>query len=120
MPLKRTTLFLRDFELSMDIGVHAFEIGRPQRVLVDVEMEVMPDLPFERDELAGVIDYDFLRGEIAAVAASHRFNTQEAFCAEILARVLKRDHVKRAVVTTRKPDVYDDAAAVGCRMEGEK
>jgi dihydroneopterin aldolase len=120
MAVKRATLFLRDFELAMDIGIHAFEIGRPQRVLVDVEMDVAPTLAFERDDLAGVIDYDFLRGEIAAVAASRRFNTQEAFCAEILARVLMRDNVTRAVVTTRKPDVYDDAAAVGCRMEGEK
>ncbi len=52
MKITRTTqLYLERLELVILIGIHDFEQTRPQRVHVDVEMEVDPsDWPSPRSE----------------------------------------------------------------------
>ncbi len=104
----------------MGIGVHSFERQNAQRVIIDVELEVAADLPFQSDNLRAVVDYDFLRDMIRQAAASRHFDTQEALCHEILSQVMAREGVLRGIVSTRKPDVYEDAVSVGCRMTSTK
>ncbi len=105
-------LFLLDHEVEVEIGVHDFEKAAPQRVLVSVEIEIGE--PPAEDDIAGALDYDFLRREIAALAASRRFELQETFCRAIVALVARRARAGR--VSVRKPDVYPDCAAVGVEM----
>ncbi len=109
-----TRLLLEDFALDVEIGIHDFEQATPQRVLVSVEIEIGP-AP-ETDCIDETLDYDFLRREIRVLAASRRFNLQETFCRGIIGLLLARDEVRSGRVTTRKPDVYSDCAAVGVEM----
>ena len=110
----RTRLLLEEFALEVAIGIHDFEQAAPQRVLVSVEIEI-DRLP-GTDSIDEVLDYDFLRREIGALAASRRFNLQETFCRGIIGLLLARSQVRSGRVTTRKPDVYPDCAAVGVEM----
>jgi 7,8-dihydroneopterin aldolase/epimerase/oxygenase len=41
---------------------------------------------------------------------------QETLCDDLLAAMLAHPHVKAARVSTAKPDVYADCAAVGCEV----
>jgi 7,8-dihydroneopterin aldolase/epimerase/oxygenase len=120
LKLTAVTIFLQGFGLAMEIGIHPFELGRKQKVLVDVELDVAPDLDFDGDDVGSIVDYDFMRQTIERIASARRFNTQEAFCRAILSAVLERTHVLRATVVTRKPDVYPDSLSVGCRMTATK
>ncbi|MBP6675976.1 MAG: dihydroneopterin aldolase, partial [Vitreoscilla sp.] len=59
-------LFLRDYEVNINIGVHEFEKKGEQRVLINVELFVPLGLSTpQADELHEVLDYDFMRRSIA-------------------------------------------------------
>jgi dihydroneopterin aldolase len=116
--INRYSLHLQEFVIEMRIGIHDFERGVTQRVAIDVDVDLAGPYAFSADTIKGVVDYDFLRREIRALAASKHFDTQEAFCEAILSVALAGRGVERASVWTRKLDVYPDCRSVGVRLSG--
>jgi dihydroneopterin aldolase len=106
-------IVLEDYELPVDIGFHDFEVGNPQRLLVTVEVWLDEASFPQDDDRAGAWDYDFLRSEIEALAASRRYNLQETLARAIYDLVAARRGVTALRVSTRKPDIYPDCAGVG-------
>jgi dihydroneopterin aldolase len=110
-------LFLRDHEILIDIGVHEFEKRGAQRVLVNVELYVpLAHSTPRADDLAEVVDYDFVRERIAERVARGHIQLQETLADDILAAMLAHPQVRAARVSTEKPDVYPDCAAVGVEV----
>lgn len=116
MPITSSKLFLTDFEVQANIGIHDFEKAGPQRLLISVEIEVEVTDASSPDEIETVLDYDFLRSGILDFLAERHFNLQETLCREIVALIAGHATVKSATVSTRKPDVYPDCAAVGVAL----
>lgn len=114
-------LFLRDHVLPVRIGVHDFEQGGPQRLRFNVDLYVPLALSTpQADQLAEVVDYDFIRGTIADRVARGHIGLQETLCDELLALMLAHPGVRAARVSTDKPDVYPDCDAVGVEVFGLK
>ena len=110
-------LFLRDFEVRINIGVHDHEKRGEQRVLINVELFVPLALSTPRtDRLAEVLDYDFIRSSIVARVARGHIHLQETLADDLLQLMLAHPQVKAARVSTAKPDVYPDCAAVGVEV----
>ena len=110
-------LFLRDYEVSMHIGVHDFEKRGEQRVLINVDLYVPLALSTPtNDELDEVVDYDFIRRSIVARLARGHIHLQETLCDDVLALMLAHPKVRAARVSTEKPDVYPDCDSVGCEV----
>ncbi len=109
-------IILEDFDLPVDIGFHAFEIGTPQRLRINVEVW-LDDANFPHDDRVDAAwDYDTLRTGIVALVAGRRFNLQETVCRAVYELVAARIGVVALRVSTRKPDIYPDCAAVGVEM----
>ncbi len=106
-------IVLQDYDLSVDIGFHEFEVGNPQRLLVTVEVWLDEASFAGDDDQAAAWDYDFLRAEIAALAVGRRYNLQETLANAIYELVAARRGVTALRVATRKPDIYPDCAGVG-------
>jgi 7,8-dihydroneopterin aldolase/epimerase/oxygenase len=114
-------LFLRDYEVSINIGVHAFEKTGEQRVLINVDLYIPLALSTPTaDALDEVVDYDFIRSTIAERVGRGHIHLQETLCDDVLARMLAHPKVRAARVSTEKPDVYADCDAVGCEVFGMK
>ena len=114
-------LFLRDYEVWINIGVHAFEKTGEQRVLINVDLYIPLALSTPvRDDLDEVVDYDFIRRSIAERVARGHIHLQETLCDEVLATMLAHPRVRAARVSTQKPDVYADCEAVGVEVFGLK
>ena len=110
-------LFLRDYEVRMNIGVHDFEKQGEQRVLINVDLYVPLALSTPtHDDLDEVVDYDFIRRSIGARLARGHVHLQETLCDDVLAMMLAHPKVRAARVSTEKPDVYPDCDAVGCEV----
>ena len=110
-------LFLRDYEVHMNIGVHDFEKRGEQRVLINVDLYVpLAQSTPSHDELDEVVDYDFIRRSIVARIARGHVQLQETLCDDVLALMLAHPKVRAARVSTEKPDVYPDCDAVGCEV----
>ena len=107
-------LFLRDHEVMARIGIHAFERAGAQRLRVNVTL-VLKGEP-GADTIDAVTDYDFLRESLAEILVAQHYDLQETVCQRLLAAIQAKTDVIAAKVSTEKPDVYPDAAAVGCRI----
>ena len=113
----RTAKILLDsLEVQADIGFHEFEIGRPQRLLVTVEIWLDHIPPADSYDPAEAWDYDFLREQIVELAAARRYNLQESLAHAIYDRVASMRGVDALRVVTAKPDVYSNARGVGVEI----
>jgi len=73
--------FLRNYEVNINIGVHAFEKTGEQRVLINVDLYVPLALSTpQHDELEEVVDYDFIRRSISERVARGHIHLQETLC----------------------------------------
>ena len=114
-------LFLRDYEVWINIGVHDFEKKGEQRVKINVDLYVpLAESTPTQDKLAEVLDYDFIRRSISERVARGHIHLQETLADEVLRLMLAHPHVRAARVATEKPDVYPDCDAVGCEVFGMK
>ena len=114
-------LFLRNYEVWINIGVHDYEKRGEQRVLINVELYVPLSLSTpQADKLDEVVDYDFIRRTIAQRVSKGHIHLQETLVDEVLQLMLAHPHVRAARVSTEKPDVYPDCDAVGVEVFGMK
>ena len=112
-------LFLRNYEVNINIGVHEFEKKGEQRVLINVDLYVPLAMSTpQHDKLAEVLDYDFIRSSIAARVARGHIHLQETLADDVLRTLLAHPQVRAARVSTAKPDVYPDCDAVGVEVFG--
>ena len=110
-------LFLKDYEVYINIGVHDFEKRAEQRVVFNVEIYVPLELNTpKQDRLEEVLDYDFIRKTIVERVKRGHIHLQETLCDEIVAAILEHPNVMAVRVSTAKPDVYPDCEAVGVEV----
>lgn len=110
-------VYLRNFDLLANIGIHEFEKNGAQRIVVNIDLYVPLVATTPRhDKIDEVLDYDFIHATIRKRVAVGHINLQETLCDD-LARVLLAHPMVRAVrVATEKPDVYPDCDAVGVEV----
>ncbi|UDG82706.1 dihydroneopterin aldolase [Candidatus Vallotia lariciata] len=110
-------LFLRNYEIYINIGVHDFERHAEQRVIVNIDLFIplVKSTPLA-DELVEVVDYDFMRSTIAQRVLRGHVNLQETLCDEIANAMLSHQNVRAVRVSTEKPDVYPDCKSVGVEI----
>ena len=114
-------LFLRDYEVWINIGVHDFEKKGEQRVLINVDLFVPLALSTPtQDTLDEVLDYDFIRRSIGERVSKGHVHLQETLADDVLKVMLSHPRVRAARVATEKPDVYPDCDAVGVEVFGLK
>jgi dihydroneopterin aldolase len=110
-------LFLRNFQMMSNIGVHDFEKLGEQRVLFNVELYVpLAASTPTKDELHEVLDYDFIRKTIQQRVEQGHTHLQETLCDDIARSLLLHPKVRAVQVSTQKPDVYPDCDAVGVEV----
>ena len=113
---KTRKITLADLDVPVDIGFHAFEIGTPQRLRINVEVWLDAASFPETDNPAIAWDYDTLRTSIIALTVGRRYNLQETVCRAIYDLVAARRGVQKLRVSTGKPDIYPDCAVVGVEL----
>ncbi|MBC8012392.1 MAG: dihydroneopterin aldolase [Burkholderiales bacterium] len=109
-------IFLRDYDLAVDIGFHHFEVGHPQRLRINVEVWLDEASFAATDEVAAAWNYDSLREAILETVSEGRFNLQETVCRAIYDLTAARQGVTALRVSTQKPDIYPDCAGVGVEL----
>jgi dihydroneopterin aldolase len=110
-------LFLRNYEVMINIGVHDFEKKGEQRVLINVDLYIPLAQSTPRDDqLEEVVDYDFMRETIARRMAQGHVQLQETLCDDVVKAMLAHPRVRAVQVSTMKPDVYPDCEGVGVEV----
>ena len=116
LQVRSARILLEGLVVQADIGFHDFEIGVPQRLLVSVEIWLNDLSAPADDNPAAAWNYDFLRTEVAEIAASRRWNLQETLAHALFERVAAFRGIRALRVRLSKPDVYADAHGVGVEI----
>lgn len=110
-------LFLRNYQVLINIGVHEFEKKGEQRVLINVDLFIPLHMSTPKgDQLNEVVDYDFIRSTIARRMAVGHIQLQETLCDDVASAMLAHPKVRAVRVSTEKPDVYPDCESVGVEV----
>jgi dihydroneopterin aldolase len=110
-------LFLRNFTLEVNIGVHEFEKTGAQRVVINVDLFIPLAISTPRvDKIHEVVDYDLIRRTIKQRTDRGHINLQETLCDDIAQALLAHSVVRAVRVSSEKPDVYPDCEAVGVEI----
>ncbi len=108
------TIIVEGLTVEMRLGIHPHE-ATPQPVRISVWMDLAYPQPLPHDRIEDVLDYDFVRDGVKALAGGPGFALQETLCDAIAALCLRDTRVVRVRVRSVKTDIYPDAQ-VGCEV----
>lgn len=109
------TIHLDGLVVEIGLGIHDHERVAPQRVELSVAMRCVYD-GVPQDRIEAVVDYDYLRTGIHALARERHIELQETLCDAVAALALAADsRIVEVRVRSMKLDVYPDAR-VGCEV----
>lgn len=107
------TVFVRGLEVAAGIGVHDHELGRLQRLVIDVSLELTPAAV---ERLADTINYETVAEAARAIAAEGHVGLVETFAERLALACLSDARVRRCTVRIEKPGALDGATAPGCEV----
>ena len=116
-PDKLYRIRITDLVLPASIGVYDREKQAPQRVRINVELEVAEHGGPLDDDISNVLSYEDVVGGIRAIVGRGHINLVETLAENIASLCLDDLRVARARVAVDKLDVEPDAAAVGIEIE---
>ena len=110
-------LFVRGLILPCRIGVHRHERDAPQRVRINVELEIRDLQSPRRDAISEVVSYDDVVAGVKQLVGSDHINLVESLADKIVEFCLKDQRVERVKIMVEKLDVFGDDAIVGVEIE---
>ena len=111
-----TTLFLEDIVRDVDIGVHDFEIGNPQKVRFEIYIMMSDIQNPNKDDLSEVLNYEYLIDSLNNVLSLGRYSLLETLANRLLEEVSAPTSVKAASVVITKLEILDGDGRLGCSM----
>lgn len=111
--LEGLTVFVRGLTLEAGIGIHDHELGRLQRLVIDVTLELAP-APVER--LGDTVNYETVAAAARAIVAAGHVGLVETFAQRLASACLADPHVRRCTVRIEKPGALEGAVAAGCEV----
>ena len=113
----RQTLTLTGLRFNANLGILAHEIGRPQPIQVDAELNqgTQPLLPHD-DDISHVLDYRKVRQIIIDECTAEHVNLLESLIGKLTQRLMSLPGVVGVRVKIAKLEIFEDCE-VAIRME---
>ncbi|MFP4098479.1 MAG: dihydroneopterin aldolase [Alphaproteobacteria bacterium] len=110
-------IIIRDLELQMSIGIHEYEKKEPQRVLVNIVLEVISNRDKKLNSIDDVVSYEEVLKKIESSTTNSHFDLVEQLAETIAQTCLSYDHkICGASIKVEKPDIISNTAAVGIHI----
>jgi len=114
---KYRKIFLRDYTIMVNIGVHDYEKTKPQKILINIDLYIeLENTISKNDNINEIFNYDFIRKSIEEIIKDKHIELQETLCDKIMELMLGHNLVHAARVSTEKPDIYIDCKGVGVEL----
>lgn len=115
-PLDR--IFVHDYVLEVEIGVHHNEKGVTQRVRFSVDIDVTPAPKELEDDIDRTLDYDYVINGIKNIISHGHINLVETVAEEVAEHCIAHPRAAAVEVTIEKLD--KDPGAVGVKIVRRK
>ena len=110
--LKRK-IFFKEIDIPCSIGVYEHEKKHPQRIIINIELELLSEVEPTNDRIDETLNYDLIYREIKKISSSQHFNLVETLTYHIFIYLKKLKKVSDLRVSVSKPDIYKDCKEVG-------
>ena len=110
--LKRK-IFFKEIDIPCSIGVYEHEKKHPQRIIINIELELSSEVEPTNDRIDETLNYDLIYREIKKISSSQHFNLVETLTYHIFVYLKKLKKVSNLRISVAKPDIYDDCNKVG-------
>jgi dihydroneopterin aldolase len=111
-------IFVHDYVLEVEIGVHHHEKGVTQRVRFSVDIDIALDPKTLDDDIDQTLDYDYVINGIKAIISRGHINLVETLAEDVAQHCVSHPRAQRVEVTVEKLD--KDPGAVGVRLVRQK
>lgn len=114
---RQARIELRDLHIPACIGTYGPDDIVPDSHALDLDLTISPDLvQVASDDMTNVFDYDPLIAQIAGIARSQKFETQEYLMTLIVEACAAYSQIDSIQVSLRKRPVLDDKGSLGVRL----
>ena len=117
MPLIGHRIKFDQLSFPVFLGVLPHEREGSQQLLIDLEIELRPDMSDPQEDVAKVLNYDGIRTRIIELAQARHYNLLESLARELLAVFENETDIIGVKLSVQKPDVYADVVAVGYEID---
>ena len=108
-------IVLNEFVCCATIGVTEEERARPQRIVIDLTLE-MDARPPERDSVSEVLSYGLVVRELRCLCADSRYALLETLADSLAAAFFAFAQVRATQIRVQKLDRYDEIKAIGIEI----
>ena len=109
-------VFIRNLELPAHIGVYRQEVGRTQKVRINLDLAT-EEIADAQDMLENVVDYHVIEKRIRAIIAEGHVRLAETLAERIAAACFEDSRVKTARVRVEKLHALAGAESAGVEIE---
>ena len=114
---RQARIELRDLHIPASIGTYGPDDVVPDFHALDLDLTISPDLvQVESDDMGNVFDYDPLIAQIAAIARSRKFETQEYLMTLIVEACAAYSQIDSLQICLRKSPVLAGTGSLGVRL----
>jgi len=106
-------IFFKEIDIPCMIGVYEHEKKHPQRIIINIELELLSEVEPTNDRIDETLNYDLIYREIKKISSSQHFNLVETLTYHIFVYLKKLKKVSNLRISVAKPDIYDDCKKVG-------
>jgi len=110
-------VFVRDYVLPCDIGVHDHEREQSQRVRINLDLAVSEGEEPLRDQLHQVFCYEDLVATVQMITSEGHINLVETLADRIANTCLQDARCRSIRIRIEKLDVFDQMESVGVEIE---
>jgi dihydroneopterin aldolase len=115
--IKYRKIFLRDYSVDINIGVHDYEKIKPQKVIINVDVYILLENTISlNDDINDIFDYDYIKTSINKIISNKHIELQETLCDLIIEKMIEHNLVYAAKVSTEKSDIYPNAKGIGVEI----
>jgi dihydroneopterin aldolase/D-erythro-7,8-dihydroneopterin triphosphate epimerase len=114
------TVFIRDLDIRMYLGINEIEQVVPQDVRFNIQMQVDTTAAAASDDISDAVDYKAVTKSIIALVTATRFQLVERLADEVARHCLEEGRVNEVTVTIEKPGALRFARSVGVTIHRTK
>lgn len=114
---RQARIELRDLHIPACIGTYGPDDVIPDSHVLDLDLTISPDLvQIASDDMSNVFDYDPLIAQIAVIARSQKFETQEYLMTLIVKACAAYSQIDSIQISLRKRPVLAGTGSLGVRL----
>lgn len=114
------TIHIKDVVLTPVIGIHAYERGDRQDIVMNLKVTIDASRAVTSDKIHDTVDYEILTAEIMEAVDDSAFKLIESLAHYILDLVMGYEHVVSSTIELDKPKALRTARSVSVCATREK